>query len=172
MGGWLDWVILWVFSNLGDSAIHYYYTKQTERVSGQDIHLSPHSCCWHSWEQQLQGWFSMGLWKLMKGLLYTSLGLLACTQSSQIWMCKCLSEGAVAYVGPEQVPLLLWHSDHWAGVLAVTLHCSWRAPLPRLWLDVTGQGRGGEDSTSLPAGSHRMALNSCKENSALFTDWL
>jgi len=23
MGGWLDWVILWVFSNLGDSMILY-----------------------------------------------------------------------------------------------------------------------------------------------------
>jgi len=24
MGGWLDWVILWVFSNLGDSMILFY----------------------------------------------------------------------------------------------------------------------------------------------------
>ena len=29
MGGWLDWVILWVFSNLGDSVILYFVQNQS-----------------------------------------------------------------------------------------------------------------------------------------------
>ena len=29
MGGWLDWVILWVFSNLGDSMILYFVQNQS-----------------------------------------------------------------------------------------------------------------------------------------------
>jgi len=33
MGGWLDWVILWVFSNRGDSVILWFYESVVEKSS-------------------------------------------------------------------------------------------------------------------------------------------
>lgn len=73
-----------------------------------------------------------------EGFAAPLLGLLACTQRSQIWTCKYPNEGAVAYAEPEPCPCChdTASTEQSAGV---TLHCSWRAPLPQLWQDVMGR---------------------------------
>jgi len=39
MGGWLDWVILWVFSNLGDSVILYSRFSMNSGAEGRENHF-------------------------------------------------------------------------------------------------------------------------------------
>jgi len=60
MGGWLDWVILCVFSNLGDSLILWFYSLPTEKkISEQSFCRS--ICKKHPIKQHRRLWMLMDL---------------------------------------------------------------------------------------------------------------
>ena len=52
MGEWLDWVILWVFSNLGDSMILWFQEVQL------DIHFFEIQHSWY-WVEASGLWYNM-----------------------------------------------------------------------------------------------------------------